>query len=59
MAGDVQRQVFQRSFTTKDEPGHGLGTYSAWLFTERYLGGRLSFVSAEPNGTVFSVTLPR
>jgi hypothetical protein len=53
-----QTHIFQRSFTTKGESGRGLGTYSAKLFTERYLHGRLSFVSAEPNGTVFSVDLP-
>ena len=56
---EQQHQIFQRSFTTKGESGHGLGTYSAKLFTERYLNGRLSFVSAEPNGTIFSVDLPR
>ena len=55
---DVQHQIFQRSFTTKTGTGHGLGTYSAKLFTERYLGGRLSFASAEPSGTLFSVMLP-
>lgn len=54
----LQNQIFQRSFTTKTDSGHGLGTYSAKLFTERYLGGRLSFQSAESTGTVFSVMLP-
>jgi len=37
---------------------HPPGSYSAKLFTERYLGGRLTYVSAEPNGILFSVTLP-
>ena len=55
----LQQRVFQRSFTTKADSRHGLGTYSAKLFTERYLGGRVSFQSAESTGTVFNVTLPR
>lgn len=54
----VRLQVFQRSFSTKKEAGHGLGTYSAKLFTERYLGGRVSFRSAPGAGTVFVVELP-
>lgn len=59
MTEDVKRQVFQRSFTTKAEAGHGLGTYSAKLFAERYLKGRVSFQSGAPDGTVFTVVLPR
>lgn len=54
----VQRQIFQRSFSTKGQRGRGLGTYSVKLFTERYLCGNVSFTSREPEGTVFSVTLP-
>lgn len=55
----VRLQVFQRSFTTKKESGHGLGTYSAKLFTERYLGGRVSLTSSDGAGTVFAVELPQ
>jgi len=58
MPEEVQLQVFQRSFTTKGGSGHGIGTYSVKLFTERYLGGRVSFVSREPDGTTFTVALP-
>lgn len=54
----VQRQVFQRSFSTKG-PGRGLGTYSVRLFTEQYLGGRVSFTSSVGKGTIFTVTLPQ
>jgi len=54
----VQKQVFQRSFSTKPEPGRGLGTYSAKLFVEGYLGGQVSFRSSAGEGTVFTVTLP-
>ncbi len=53
-----QHQVFQRSFTTREGHGRGLGTYSAKLLTERYLGGALGFVSGEHTGTVFVLTLP-
>lgn len=57
MPRDVQLQVFQRSFSTKD-PNRGLGTYSMRLLTERYLGGTVSFTSEEGSGTEFRVRLP-
>jgi signal transduction histidine kinase len=49
--------VFQRSFTTKSGTGHGLGTYGMRLLGERYLGGRVSFVTSAEGGTVFSMRL--
>ncbi len=52
-----QLQIFQRSFTTKGI-GHGLGTYSVKLLTERYLGGRVSFKSSQELGTQFEIRLP-
>lgn len=55
----IQDQIFQRSFSTKGESGRGVGTYSVKLLTERYLGGEVSFTSAEPEGTVFTVLLPK
>jgi hypothetical protein len=55
----VQRQIFQRSFTTKEGEGRGIGAYSVRLLVERYLGGTVSFVSNEEAGTVFTVALPR
>jgi signal transduction histidine kinase len=58
MPPEVQMQLFQRSFTTKPGYGHGLGTHSVKLLTERYLHGQVAFTSTEPGGTVFSVTLP-
>jgi len=54
----VQLQIFQRSFTTRPEPGRGTGTYAARLFAEQYLGGRVSFSSSRSEGTLFTVTLP-
>jgi len=55
----VQRQIFQRAFSTKGEEGRGIGAYSAKLLTERYLGGQISFCSREPDGTLFTIELPR
>lgn len=57
MPRTVQAQVFQRSFSTKG-PGRGVGTYSIRLLTERYLGGRISFSSAEGAGTRFVASFP-
>lgn len=54
----IQAQIFQRSFSTKGGEGRGIGTYAVKLFTERYLGGRVGFVSNEEAGTIFQVTLP-
>lgn len=53
----VRLQIFQRSFSTKG-PGRGLGTYSMQLLTEKYLGGSVSFTTAEVEGTTFRVSLP-
>lgn len=53
---DVQMQLFQRSFSTKGT-GRGIGTYSIRLLTENYLKGKVSFVSNETDGTVFSIEL--
>jgi signal transduction histidine kinase len=58
MSEAVQLQVFQRSFTTKSGRGHGIGTYSVKLLTERYLKGVVTFRSAPDQGTTFVVRLP-
>jgi signal transduction histidine kinase len=55
---EVQDQIFKRSFSTKSQHGRGLGTYSMKLLGERYLGGKVSFVSNADSGTVFSLELP-
>jgi signal transduction histidine kinase len=59
MPQKVQLQVFQRSFSTKAKLGRGIGTHSMKLFGERYLGGRVAFTSREPEGTVFSLRIPK
>lgn len=58
MPPDVQLQIFSRSFSTKGA-GRGLGTYSIKLISERYLHGRVSFVSSPGEGTRFTVRFPR
>jgi signal transduction histidine kinase len=55
---EVAARIFQRSFTTKGDPGRGLGTYSMKLLGERYLGGEVSFTTSETQGTTFSIRLP-
>lgn len=55
---DVQVQLFQRSFSTKEGPGRGIGLYSVKLLAERYLGGTVAFHSSREEGTTFAVTLP-
>ncbi len=54
---EVQRQLFQRSFSTKDSD-RGLGTYGARLLTERYLGGTVECESSAPEGTTFTARYP-
>ena len=58
MSHDVQMQIFHRSFSTKDK-GRGVGAYSIRLLTETYLKGKVSFVSNESSGTIFTVELNR
>ena len=59
MTEDVSLQLFQRSFSTKEGPGRGIGTYSVKLLTERYLGGTVGFESPAPEGgTTFHLRLP-
>jgi K+-sensing histidine kinase KdpD len=53
---DIQTQLFQRSFSTKGK-NRGIGTYSIKLLAENYLNGKVSFISNEKEGTVFTVEL--
>ncbi|MBF0544662.1 MAG: sensor histidine kinase [Candidatus Riflebacteria bacterium] len=57
MPKETQLQMFLRSFSTKGF-GRGVGTYSVKLLSEKYLDGKVSFVSKEETGTVFTVLLP-
>jgi len=58
MPEKVQLQIFKRFFSTKNEPGHGIGTYSMKLLGERYLGGEVFFRSDEASGTTFTLCIP-
>lgn len=55
---DIQHRIFQRNFSTKNEIGRGLGTYSMKLIGETLLGGRVDFESTQGNGTRFYLNLP-
>jgi len=54
---EAQKQIFQRSFSTKG-PDRGIGTYSVKLLTTRYLKGSVGFESDGNTGTTFRVELP-
>jgi signal transduction histidine kinase len=55
---EVRPRIFQRSFSTKAKVGRGLGTYGMKLLGERYLGGRVEYVTGEEEGTEFRLRLP-
>jgi signal transduction histidine kinase len=59
MPVEIQLQIFQRSFSTKSGTGRGIGTYSVKLFGERYLKGKVAFTSREPEGTTFTLSVPK
>jgi hypothetical protein len=50
-------RIFKRNFTTKKQPGHGLGTYSMKFFGETILGGIVNFTTSESEGTTFRLSL--
>ncbi len=53
---DVQLQIFNRSFSTKN-PNRGLGTYSM-KFLSSFLKGAVSFTTSEEEGTRFTAEFP-
>jgi len=55
---DIGMQIFKRSFSTKKDPGHGIGTYSMKLLGEKYLKGCVWFTSTPEAGTTFTISLP-
>ncbi|MCL2623913.1 MAG: sensor histidine kinase [Planctomycetaceae bacterium] len=54
----VRYQIFKRSFSTKQNVGRGIGTYSMRLLGEKYLGGKVDFLSDDETGTTFRITIP-
>jgi signal transduction histidine kinase len=55
---EVQSRIFKKSFSTKSKD-RGIGTYSIKLFTEKYLGGKVWFVSSKEHGTTFYIRVPK
>jgi len=55
---NISVRIFQRNFSTKEQSGRGLGTYSMKLFGETVLGGEVNFTSNEIDGTTFKFTHP-
>ena len=56
---NIQKQIFKRSFSTKEGEGRGIGTYSVKLLVEQYLQGKAYFESAEDIGTTFTIQIPK
>ncbi len=56
--GPIQKRIFQRYFSSKPGDRRGLGTYSMKLFGEKYLKGKITFLSTEDQGTRFTFNLP-
>ncbi|MBN1378578.1 MAG: sensor histidine kinase [Gammaproteobacteria bacterium] len=54
---NIQKRIFQRNFSTREETGRGLGAYSMKYFGEQILGGCVNFSSSERDGTRFWLTL--
>lgn len=55
---NIAQRIFQRNFSTKDDAGRGIGTYSMKLFGEQILGGQVSFTTSHKEGTIFRLSLP-
>jgi len=55
----IALRVFQHYFSTKEESGRGVGTYSMKIFGEKLLGGKVFFTSTEADGTWFNFSLPK
>jgi len=54
----IKDRIFQRNFSTKEQDGRGIGTFSMKLFGEQLLGGQVSFSSSKKEGTTFRFALP-
>ena len=55
---EIANRIFQRNFSTKEQAGRGIGTFSMKLFGEQVLGGQVSFKSSRKGGTIFKFTYP-
>lgn len=55
---EVVKRIFQRNFSTKEEAGRGIGTFSMKLFGEEILGGQVTFTTSKQEGTIFKFSHP-
>lgn len=55
---NIALRIFQRNFTTKQQAGRGIGTFSMKLFGEKILGGKVNFTTSKEEGTRFTYTIP-
>jgi K+-sensing histidine kinase KdpD len=55
---EITKRIFQRNFSTKDEEGRGIGTYSMKLIGEKVLNGHVSFSTSKSGGTIFKFACP-
>jgi len=55
---EITNRIFQRNFSTKEQAGRGIGTFSMKLFGEEILGGQVSFSTSKKEGTTFKYTYP-
>lgn len=53
----IQMLLFNKTTSTKGA-GRGLGTFSMRLIGEKYLRGKVSFISARDTGTCFMIDVP-
>ncbi len=58
LSRETSAHMFQRAYSTKGR-GRGFGTYGMKILAERFLDGRVDFISEEGKGTVFTVTVPK
>lgn len=54
---EITHRIFQRNFSTKNQAGRGIGTFSMKLFGEKILGGQISFKTSQNEGTTFRFSL--
>ncbi len=55
---EIANRIFQRNFSTKEESGRGIGTFSMKFFGETILGGQVGFTTSKEEGTIFRFSLP-
>lgn len=55
---EITNRIFQRNFSTKEQAGRGIGTFSMKLFGEEILGGQISFSTSKKDGTIFKYAYP-